>query len=299
MTGRADGITAPAAWAGRAVRAGALLTAEVAAVVALHRLGSAPGFALPHGSMGRWLRETPALDATTALLRVVALIAAWWLLASTVWWLLVAARGALRGAVRGRSGPAMPGSRRLVEWALALSITGSLTLGGAAGAATPPTTAPATTTTTTTTPATTPTLVLEHVDRRDEPVPTTAAPTTPGGVRTGRGGLAAVPAPEPTPTTSEPRSRVTSSTPATTPAQSTPDPSKPDPSTGVHVVAPGENLWTIAAARVGARSGRAPDRLTAAEIAPYWLALCDRNRASIRSGNVSLVYPGEVLQLPD
>jgi hypothetical protein len=66
----------------------------------------------------------------------------------------------------------------------------------------------------------------------------------------------------------------------------------------VHVVVAGENLWSIAAARVGAASGRPAGAVPAADVARYWVALCDLNRATVRSGNLSLVYPGEVLRLP-
>jgi nucleoid-associated protein YgaU len=57
----------------------------------------------------------------------------------------------------------------------------------------------------------------------------------------------------------------------------------------VHVVAAGESLWTIAAARV------APG----ADVAPYWARVVDANRQSLRSGNPNLIYPGEVVELPN
>jgi nucleoid-associated protein YgaU len=66
----------------------------------------------------------------------------------------------------------------------------------------------------------------------------------------------------------------------------------------LHVIAAGENLWTIAAAHVAMLTNRSAGAAPAAEVVPYWRALCDLNRATIRSGNPSLVYPGEVLRLP-
>jgi len=261
-------------------RVGVLLAGETAAVAVLHRLGAEPGFALPGADVAAWLRRTPPIDATSAILRVVALAAAWWLLASTLWWLLVALRPA--GGVRGRL--AMPGTRRLVEVALALTIVGGTALTGPAAGARPAASgAPP--------PATTaPVLVLGHVDRRDETLPTTTS-TTPAGVRTGRTELAAVPSP---PTATFVPHPTSPPAPSAAPA---PAPAVPAPPR-LHVVAPGENLWTIAAQVVGGATGRPAPAVPAAEVAPYWLALCDANRATVRSGNVGLIFPGEVLQLP-
>jgi hypothetical protein len=249
------------------LRAGALLAGEVGAVVLLHRLGSAPGFALPHGDPAGWLRETPALDATGAMLRLLALGAAWWLLGSTLWWLLAAARGRRHRPVA----LALPGTRRLVEWTLALTLASGVTFTAPlAGAATPgpPTTA------------------------------TTA--TAPDGVRTGRSLVVVPPAsapPTPPPPTTPPPDPPPSTTPA--PTVAVPRPTAPAaPTAAVHVIAAGENLWSIAAAHLGDLTGRPADAVPDVEVAPYWRALCDLNRATIRSGNPSLVFPSEVLQLP-
>jgi nucleoid-associated protein YgaU len=35
------------------------------------------------------------------------------------------------------------------------------------------------------------------------------------------------------------------------------------------------------------------------EVAPYWVSVVEANRNSIRSGNPDLIYPGEVVLLPD
>ena len=56
-----------------------------------------------------------------------------------------------------------------------------------------------------------------------------------------------------------------------------------------HVVVAGESLWSIARDRVG--DGDA--------LLPYWRALCDANRASLRSGDANVIYPGETVVLPD
>jgi hypothetical protein len=65
-----------------------------------------------------------------------------------------------------------------------------------------------------------------------------------------------------------------------------------------HTVTAGEHLWSIAAATVAARAGRTVEALSPAEIAPYWRLVVERNRDRLRSGNPSLLYAGEVIELP-
>jgi hypothetical protein len=57
-------------------------------------------------------------------------------------------------------------------------------------------------------------------------------------------------------------------------------------------------LQAIAADRVAAGTGRPVSHLTPADIAPYWRRVVELNRSRLRSGNVSLVYPGETVDLP-
>jgi nucleoid-associated protein YgaU len=59
-----------------------------------------------------------------------------------------------------------------------------------------------------------------------------------------------------------------------------------------YTVQPGDNLWTIARAALGGNAGDA-------EVAPYWNALISANRSHLRSGDPNLIYPGELLGLPD
>jgi hypothetical protein len=68
--------------------------------------------------------------------------------------------------------------------------------------------------------------------------------------------------------------------------------------TSQHTIAPGEHLWGIAALHLGELTGRDPARIPAEDVAPYWAQLCMTNAPRLQSGNVSLVYPGEVVELP-
>jgi hypothetical protein len=54
-------------------------------------------------------------------------------------------------------------------------------------------------------------------------------------------------------------------------------------------------LWLIAKAEVARRSSG-----TAAEgqVARYWRLVVAANRATLRSGDPSLIYPGEIVTLP-
>ncbi len=117
-----------------------------------------------------------------------------------------------------------------------------------------------------------------------------APPTT--AVRDGRsGGLASLPAapgPEPTPAPPQPA-----------PAEARPAPlPEPPRAATVVVIAPGDNLWEVAARQLATTTGRSRADVGDAEIAPAWVALCDRNRATLASGDPNLVYPGEVVVLP-
>ncbi|HEV2308891.1 MAG TPA: LysM domain-containing protein, partial [Acidimicrobiia bacterium] len=63
-------------------------------------------------------------------------------------------------------------------------------------------------------------------------------------------------------------------------------------------VVPGDSLWSIAAAQVARQRGEAQASVSAADVTPYWQAVCRANRSSLRSGDVNLIYPGEQITLP-
>ena len=91
-----------------------LVAGETVAVVALHRLGGVDGFAIPRHDLGRWLQQSTSEEVLLAGVRLVALVAAWWLLGSTV--LYVAARVArLHGAARALGWATLPAVRRWVD----------------------------------------------------------------------------------------------------------------------------------------------------------------------------------------
>jgi hypothetical protein len=191
-----------------------LVACEALAVVGLHRLGSVDGFAIPRHDLTRWLRDTPSEDVLLVAIRLAALVAAWWLLATTVAYM--AARLAhLHRAARAIGWATCPAVRRWVDRAAAVSIMTASALGAArpAGADPPPATSPV------------PPVVID-LDHRDRSADTRLPPV---GVRTGHAidaPLAPVPPPAPAP-----------------PA---PPPSAPVP-VATHRIAPGEHLWSIAA----------------------------------------------------
>ncbi len=72
----------------------------------------------------------------------------------------------------------------------------------------------------------------------------------------------------------------------------------PAPGPTSYVIAAGDNLWSVAAARLAGVSGRPAAAVPDAEVTPYWQRLCDLNQPRLRSGDPSLVYPGEQIELP-
>jgi len=64
------------------------------------------------------------------------------------------------------------------------------------------------------------------------------------------------------------------------------------------VVTVGDDLWQIAARQLARLTGGDATQLDPELLASYWLAVCKENRAVLRSGDVNLIVPGEVLTLP-
>src|SRR5436190_20717747 len=115
------------------------------AVAALHRLGGVEGLAIPRHDLARWLQQTPSEDVLLAGVRLAALVAAWWLLGSTL--LYLAARVArLHGTAAALGWATLPAVRRWADRAAAVSIVAATALGVGrpAAAAPPPPSGPAT-----------------------------------------------------------------------------------------------------------------------------------------------------------
>jgi hypothetical protein len=214
------------------------------------------------GSIISWRGDDLAF-ATTWLL---ALIGAAWLTLTTLACLAAMARGEPLLAHR-IAGWAPPIARRLLQTAL---IGGWALVPAHAYAATP---APPVTVQVGSSGRLT---VLPADPRLATAAPSTDVPV----VRAPRTGPAPVDQPRATPA----------------PAVSAAHPSPQQSRAAIHVVAAGENLWQIAKAEVSHASGTArPDDHA---VGAYWQRVVTANRGTLRSGNPSLIFSGEVVTLP-
>jgi nucleoid-associated protein YgaU/DNA-binding SARP family transcriptional activator len=115
-----------------AVRAAALVAAEIALVTTLHWLGRWPWMRVDWADLGGWL-GSPAEDVLLGTTRTAALVLSWWLLLSTLAYLLATVRRA-PAALRSVRWVLFPGVRQLLDSVLALSIVGGATAAQAPGA---------------------------------------------------------------------------------------------------------------------------------------------------------------------
>ncbi len=269
--------------------------ATLAALVRPAGVGGAV-HALRDGSWSWWAAgSTATLSAAVLWLAAAALTA--WCWATTLTCVASRAVPALR-PLRALDALTAPAIRRAVDRAVAVSLMCS-PLGFAF--ASPATAATARPPATTANDASPPAVVRVGPDGEILIAP-----------RPGSGGAAravvstttttATTAPPPTTTPPATTTPTTVPPPVPPPAPPSPAPATPSPAaaqqprrTDLYTVAPGDNFWTIAAARIAAATRRAP---AAADIAPYWQRVVDANRSTIRSGDPNLIFPGEIVMLP-
>jgi hypothetical protein len=279
----------------------ATLTAEGGAVLLLYRLLREPGLAYP-----------------------LAFGIAAWLLSSHLLYLGARAAG-IPVAIRAVAQVTLPMLRRRVDRALAASVvTGALVVSGSpALAGTAPSPGPLVDASVQVAePAPEPGPISEPLEPViDEVIDEVTDEVTDAlPVRSGRAGDPSAvvetlttpqapmdPAPNPT---TEPKGGAPTRTPAPkTRVAETPAPVASDPAPAAAPVAPaatatsytvvaGDSFWEIAARHFANATGRDRSSLTAGEIHGIWLRTCDANRARIRSGDVNLIHPGEVVELP-
>lgn len=103
------------------LRIPAVLAAESGLVLGLHRLGQVPSLAIDAAAPRRWLVVTPPEDALAAVVRLLALGLAWWLLVTTVAYLLARLSG-LPAAVRATGAVTLPAVRRAVGRGISIGV---------------------------------------------------------------------------------------------------------------------------------------------------------------------------------
>jgi nucleoid-associated protein YgaU len=70
----------------------------------------------------------------------------------------------------------------------------------------------------------------------------------------------------------------------------------PDHDKTTVTVQPGDHLWKISAQHLASVMNEEP---ASGEIAPYWRQVVSINEVTLRSGDPDLIYPGEIVVLPD
>lgn len=111
-----------------------LLGVESGIVLGLHRLGRVPSLIVDPAAPRRWLASTPPEDALVAVVRLLALGLALWLLATTLAYLLARLSG-LPAAVRAAGAVTLPAVRRAVGRGISVGVlTGVLAAPVPAGA---------------------------------------------------------------------------------------------------------------------------------------------------------------------
>lgn len=259
----------------------ALVSLEVAALLALHHLGSYEVAAVEWGDISGWLAQTPPEDALVAVVRLAALALAWWLTASTVIYVLASATR-IPGLVRGVRWATVAPVRRMIDRALATTIVVSSTFVTTGVALASP--------------------AIRHavVVELDQPNGGSPGPRSPvyQPLPAGDGEqFGYEPTPAGTSSTGPTSTTVPSApSPSTIPLHPTDEvPAGTSPTT--YVVRPRDNLWTIAKNHLA--ESRGPDEdLHIGDVQNLWLQIIEANNHHLRSGDPNLIVPGEVVQLP-
>jgi hypothetical protein len=113
-----------------------LLGLELAAVLSLHWLGRSAGLRIRWDEPVPWLLSSPVQEVLGAILRTVALVMAYWLLASTLLYLL-ASLTRLPSAIRAVGWATLPLVRRVADHAVAVTLATSMVGGTTLGVAGP------------------------------------------------------------------------------------------------------------------------------------------------------------------
>ncbi|MFN8025090.1 MAG: LysM peptidoglycan-binding domain-containing protein [Acidimicrobiia bacterium] len=120
------------------------------------------------------------------------------------------------------------------------------------------------------------------------------APSTAGAATNGVAGDSAGPVRD---GRAAPVATVVASSPVAPPASAPPPALGPGPASVV--VQPGDSLWSIATAEVASATARPLDAVTADAVTPVWARIVEANAARLQSGDVSLIYPGEEVVVPE
>ncbi len=120
------------------IRAALKLAAAAIAIavilVFLHAVGNDPSYQIDWTHIVEWLEQTPGDDSLIAIARYVALAFIYYLIATTAIYVFAAATR-MPKALRATEWIAVPGIRRLVQSALAVSVASSAALGSVANVA--------------------------------------------------------------------------------------------------------------------------------------------------------------------
>lgn len=220
------------------------------------------------GRWQQWLTEHGALVTAFGLIRVAAVVVAWYVLATMVVGLVARAASVPR-LVRAADRVTLPSLKRFMATVVAAGVTGSQ-LGAMAFTPAPAVAAAASATQSSTTALDQPagestpaTIVMRRITGEPGPMPAPSAPPISSGTD------------------------VAAPSVIHTPPASAPD---------TWTVQPGQCFWTIAAKVLAARWGRPP---TDAEIVPYWLRLIEVNRTSLADpANADLIFPAQIFTVP-
>ncbi|MEW6474330.1 MAG: hypothetical protein AB1679_18920 [Actinomycetota bacterium] len=289
-----------------------VLLGEVGALVLLLRV--------PTGTLGQIPSLAPE-DAVVAAVRVLALILAGWLAASTVLYAIASATR-LPALVRSVGWVTLPGVRRLVDGVVATAVVATSTLavpGTASAMPSGPLAAefrapadghhlyvprPAGDPDTVKLPAPADGVHLYVPDPADDPL----LPAPAEGVHAYAPHPAGDPDTVEPPAPSPPSAAPTVQTHAAGEADAAhgpverirPAPALPGPTpTPTYVLRATDHLWSVAASQVALHTGKRLADLSSRDIAPYWVRLVDLNRRRLGSGDPDVVYPGETVLLPN
>ncbi|MDH3498553.1 MAG: LysM peptidoglycan-binding domain-containing protein [Acidimicrobiia bacterium] len=248
---------------------GALVLSDALAIVGLHRLGTADWASAEWFDSTTWTSGAPEIVITAAL-RTVALGLAYWVALMVA--VAIAASRHDRPA-GSRHWATLPMIRHLVDRALVIGVATSTLLAPAVASATEQPPFPVIVEVTTGTPSTPQPIPIQMRAPGPEPKPAIAA------------------AEDTSPQSGQPAASVTASAPGTL----SPELRRAGGAAQTHTVQPGDNMWLIAERHL--RSNAAT--ITRADVAAYWVQVIDANRDTIRSGDPDLIYPGELLILPE